>query len=99
MKNRHIDVTRKVLILLFLACDGGEMLYGNLDYDEPENIFDETYASMNNMLIQCGFSPLDSRDPFDWMVLYCIATANEFFDIDENIKSFLSEIFNTSEQD
>ena len=99
MKNRHIDVTRKVLILLFLACDGGEMLYGNLDYDEPENIFDETYASMNNMLIQCGFSPLDSRDPFDWMVLYCIATANEFFDIDENINSFLSEIFNTSEQD
>ena len=98
MKNRHIDVTRKVLILLFLACDGGEMLYGNLD-DEPEDIFDETYVSMNTMLIQCGFSPLCSRDPFDWMVLYCIATANEFFDIDENIKSFLSEIFNTSEQD
>lgn len=98
MKNRNIDVTRKVLILLFLACDGGETVYGSLSEESPEDIFDDTYARLTAMLLSCGFPPLDSRNPFDWMVLYCIATADDVIDIDDNIRNFLSEIFDTSEE-
>lgn len=96
MKNRRIDVTRKVLILLFLASDGGEV-YGNLDGETDEDIFEDTYARLTTMLLNCGFPPLDSRKPFDWMVLYCLAKSEDIIDIDENIRDFLSEIFASSD--
>lgn len=92
MANRETDVTRKVLILLFLACDGGESEYGDDCGESPEDVFEDTYARLSSMLADCGFSPLDPRVPFDWMVLYCMV-ADDFVDIDENIPRFLSEIF------
>ena len=92
MENRETDVTRKVLILLFLACDGGEGNYGDDSFDTPENVFQATYIRLNSMLLDCGFGALDSRVPFDWMVLYCIC-ADENILIDENIQNFLSSIF------
>lgn len=95
MANRETDVTRKVLILLFLACDGGETKYGDLSYETPEDVFEDTYARLSSMLYDCGFSPLDSRVAFDWMVLYCMV-ADDPADIDNNIIQFLSEIFKGS---
>jgi len=92
MANRETDVTRKVLILLFLACDGGETKYGDYSNETREDIFEDTYARLISMLAYCGFPPLDSRIPFDWMILYCMV-ADDFVDIDDNIPQFLSEIF------
>lgn len=98
MANREIDVTRKVLILLFLACDGGETEYGDFSDVSAEDIFEDTYARLSSMLSDCGFAPLDSRTPFDWMVLYCMV-ADDSVSIDENIPRFLSEIFKAPESD
>ena len=104
MKQRHIDVTRKVLILLFLA--SYEENEDDYDFYEENNVdgnhdkktlFEDTYLRLSFMLKKCGFSPIDSRNPFDWMVLYCLASSEEFYDIDENIRDFLREIFNISE--
>ena len=98
MANREMDVTRKVLILLFLACDGGETNYGDFSDDTPEDIFADTYARLSSMLADCGFAPIDSRIPFDWMVLYCMV-ADDFVSVDDNIPRFLGEIFRTSADD
>lgn len=97
MTNRETDVTRKVLILLFLACDGGDSDYADHSDETAEDIFEDTYARLSSMLADCGFSPLDPRNPFDWMVLYCMV-ADDFIDIDENIPNFLSAIFRDSEE-
>ena len=92
MASRETDVTRKVLILLFLACDGGETAYGEYSDEDPEDLFQDTYARLSSMLADCGFPPLDSRIPFDWMVLYCMV-ADDMTSIDENIPKFLAGLF------
>lgn len=92
MARRETNVTRKVLILLFLACDGGKTQYGDHSFESPEDIFEDTYSRLSRMLADCGFPPLDPRTPFDWMVLYCMV-ADDLTEIDENILRFLSAIF------
>ena len=105
MLNRKTDVTRKVLILLFLATDGGMTADmesdGFDDYDEyddydddptPEEMFEDMYARMNSMLSDCGFAMLDPRVPFDWMMMYCMCADDSIF-IDGRVQHFLSEIF------
>ncbi len=98
MANRETDVTRKVLILLFLACDGGDTDYGEFSDEDAEDVFQDTYARLSSMLADCGFPPLDSRIPFDWMVLYCMV-ADDLTGIDENIPKFLAGIFQPSGED
>lgn len=100
MLNRKVDVSRKALILLFLATDGGADLedYENTDEKrcpkEPEEVFDDAYSRINHMLTDCGFAPLDARCAFDWMVLYCMCVdADDTFLIDGRIRRFLKEIF------
>ena len=97
MTSRETDVTRKVLILLFLACDGGDAEDDYSD-DSEEEVFEDTSARLNSMLADCGFAPLDSRIPFDWMVLYCLA-ADDSIEVDEKITRFLTEIFRPSAEE
>ena len=92
MQHREADVTRKVLILLFLATDGGESAYGDLSDDEAEMVFQSMELRLNTMLADCGFPPLDPRTPFDWMVLYCMCADESIF-IDDNVRAFLAGIF------
>ena len=96
MIQRETDVTRKVLILLFLATDGGETKYGNRSQEELsfEGRFSDMYQRLNRMLSDCGFSELDARIHFDWMVLYCMC-ADETIYIDGKLQRFLSAIFRT----
>lgn len=92
--HRKTDVSRKALILLFLATDGAarsDDFDDELPDDEDED-FESRYARLNTMLYDCGFSPLDSRSPFDWMVIYCMCIEEAMF-IDTEIESFLSAIF------
>lgn len=93
MLHRKTDVTRKALILLFLATDG-ETQFDMLDDDLPEDEedFESRYARLNTMLCDCGFAPLDSRSPFDWMIIYCMCIEDAMF-IDTEVEAFLSAIF------
>ncbi|MDE7261624.1 MAG: hypothetical protein K2N78_06120 [Oscillospiraceae bacterium] len=93
MMNRKMDVSRKVLVLLFLATDGG--LDDEYEYEEEEEeVFEDAYSRMNGMLVNCGFAPLDPRCAFDWMVLYCMCVdAEDSLLIDSRIHRFLEEIF------
>ena len=94
MANRKVDITRKVMILLFLATDGGTSIYGDWRETESsrEEVFEERYERLKIMLIDCGFAPLDPRAPFDWMVLYCMC-ADDVFLIDTQMQEFLRETF------
>ncbi len=103
IKNREIDVSRKILILLFLATDGAEYYSDENyeDYDEAfddyydmdeEDVFKETYLRLSAMLNECGFAPLDPRVPFDWMILYCMCVSDTW-EIDQKMKEFLKEAF------
>ncbi|MGN0794500.1 MAG: hypothetical protein ACI4MG_08540 [Aristaeellaceae bacterium] len=87
MKNRKADVTRKVLMLLFLATDDGDgtgdewqddEAYDEEDWPGEESgdaAFRSTRLRMNQMLADCGFRQLDPRNAFDWLVLYCMRSS------------------------
>lgn len=107
MKSRKADVTRKVLILLFLATAqdlgseeeadydllGEEYLEEELEYEPTrDEVFKNLYQQLNDMLIQCGFSVLDPRSPFDWLILYCIC-AEDMFDLDIRMREVFKEMF------
>ena len=96
MKSRKKDVTRKVLILLFLATDGsGSDFIQDEDEEEPftqEEQFLDLYTRMNFMLASCGFQKLDPRNPFDWMILYCISTG-DLWESDQRLPAMLRAAF------
>ena len=95
-KNRRADVTRKALILLFLATDGDYEENG-YDYDlTAEEVFEDIYERLNDMLFFCGYCELDPRNPFDWVILYCIYV-EDLFDIDPKIQQLLGEVFQEQE--
>ncbi len=94
MKRRKADITRKSLILLFLATDG-DYEEEEYDYDlelTEEEVFEDIFQRLNDMLFFCGYSELDPRNPFDWMIIYCIYV-EDLFDIDPKMQSVLSELF------
>lgn len=92
MKYRKTDVTRKVLILLFLATDPG-MDQEEDDYEiTDDEVFEDLHQRLNDMLTLCGFSMLDPRVPFDWLILYCICV-KDLFDIDIRMKTIFKEMF------
>ena len=94
MWNRKTDISRKALILLFLATDGGVEEEASCEDEEAEDFFEDSYRRMNGMLANCGFAPLDPRCAFDWMVLYCMCVdAEDSLLIDNRIHQFLEEIF------
>lgn len=92
MLHRRADVSRKALILLFLATDGATETLDDDDLPEEDEDFESRYARLNTMLCDCGFAPLDSRSPFDWMIIYCMCIEEAMF-IDTEIESFLEAIF------
>ena len=87
MKTGKTDVNRKTMILLFLATDGGEELSDDWEEDEdwedeeeendPDADFRSSYLRINQMLSSCGYCMLDPRNPFDWVVLYCMRVSSD----------------------
>lgn len=108
MKNRKTDVTRKVLILLFLATDGGDMpaedwqnedWYDN-EWESQEDNADAAFRSscmrINRMLADCGYGMLDPRNAFDWITLYCMRVEDESVSMDglnERLSHVLEVLF------
>lgn len=101
MKKRKLDVSRKALILLFLATDGSESEFEELDEDEDiltrDEIFENVKSRLNRMLTACGFQKLDPRSPFDWVVLFCICVEN-IWEVDERMEHMLQAMFRSEEE-
>ena len=80
MKTGRMDVNRKTMMLLFLVTDGGEGASGGWKDEEetdPDADFRSSYIRMNQMLSSCGYCMLDLRNPFDWMIVYCMKSASD----------------------
>lgn len=96
MESRKLDVSRKVLILLFLATDGCDTDFSDEyeDYYEEsaEDVFLSIYIRLNAMLRDCGFPLLDPRNPFDWMILFCISSG-DLWESDSRLQSILTSMF------
>lgn len=93
MESRKLDVSRKVLILLFLATDGTDSDYEEFDLlESPDDLFESLYIRMDTMLEACGFPQLDPRNPFDWIILFCIATG-DLCNTDERLQELLMQMY------
>ena len=92
MKSRKMDVSRKVMILLFLATDEGLIVDELEEKATTEERFEDLYSRLDAMLIRCSFASLDPRVPFDWLVLYCIY-ANNMEEVDQRMRVLFDEMF------
>jgi hypothetical protein len=99
MRSREEDVTRRVLLLLYLITEGG--ITGEdsdafiLDEDlADEERFEEHYWRLNSMLNDCGMSRLDPRNVFDWLILYCLKSSDDEA-MSERMQGVLDVIFDT----
>lgn len=95
MRNRTEDVSRKVLLLLYIVTGGvlnGE--YDELDEEYIETVeWLETHCErINDMLIECGMSIIDPRNPFDWLILYCLKPGQDDF-MSERMEQIVQELF------
>lgn len=75
MRSRTEDVSRKVLLLLYLITGGvWDTEYDELDeeYLSSREILEEHCRRINQMMEKCGMSSMDPRNPFDYLVLYCL---------------------------
>ena len=119
MRSRKKDVTRKTLILLFLASYSGEdgiaqdrpeedKAYADDDFDDlsfpedeeltKEDVFLDTRDRIDFMLSLCGFSALDPRSPFDWLILYCMC-AEDLLDMDDRMRGMFMQMFGEQPQE
>lgn len=101
MASRQIDVTRKVLILLFLATDGNDESDEYDEYDAEsewsrDDLFEDRLRRMNTMLVSCGYRQIDARNPFDWMILYVISV-DDIFETDSQMDEILKALFSTAQ--
>lgn len=98
MKSRQADVTRKILILLFLATDAG---WQEDEEDEfvptADEVFEDLYSRLDSMLTLCGFSVIDPRVPFDWLILYCICVP-DMLDVDARMHAIFREMFGEDDE-
>lgn len=96
MEARKQDISRKTLILLFLATDGTDSDFSEeADEDEletPDDLFLSIFIRLNMMLVSCGFPQLDPRSPFDWIVLFSI-TSGDLWESDARLQEILNSIF------
>lgn len=91
MKNRHIDVSRKALLLLYIVSEGETDMdrYSVLDeaYHTPAERLASHATTVDAMLADCGMGALDPRGPFDWLVMYCMC-----HDVDDGMSERMERV-------
>lgn len=98
MHNREEDVTRRILLLLYLVTDGAiteDDVYNSYpEYDDLTDLqrFDLHYWRLKAMLYDCGMSNIDPRNSFDWLILYCLKASPEEA-MSERMQAVLDFIF------
>ena len=101
IRNHVEDVPRKLLILLYVVTENGGSAY------DPYRELDETYITLeervedhwwtlNAMLNDCGMAPLDTRNPFDWLILYAIAADDSEF-MSDRMEQVIARLFDDEE--
>lgn len=97
MRSRKIDVSRKVLLLLYLVTegldDGG--LEEAMGWREitPEERLEEHVWNIDLMLRECGFGSLDPRNPFDWLILYSLRSTGDEEAMSDRLSAVLAVLF------
>lgn len=95
MKNRNEDVTRKALLLLYIVTGGvWTETYDELDeaYVTSEEMLIEHCKRINKMLEDCGMRYMDTRNPFDYLVLFCLKSKRSEF-MSERMEQMVEELF------
>lgn len=103
MRNRKEDVSRKVLILLYLITEAfdemeeeaGEEDYYLDDFEEDEDSdtrLEIRFEKMNLFLDSYGMNLLDPGNPFDFLVLYAMKTQEGDF-VSDRMEAVLSVLF------
>lgn len=105
MRSRAVEVSRKVLMLLFLATDGepirqdaaddvydDDLWFDEEDEEDDDARFRSAFVRMETMLTDCGMRGIDLRVPFDWMILHCLCGADSL-EIDGQVERFLETMF------
>ena len=97
MRARKLDVTRKVLLLLYLVTEGLDD--GAMDEAmgwepaSPAERLEEHTWDLDLMLHECGMSPLDPRNPFDWLILYSLRSDGEEEAMRDRLTAVLTALF------
>lgn len=97
MKNRREDVSRKVLLLLYLVTEEfdepeEEDWYLEEDEDDPDTVLEMRFERVNLFLESCGMNRLDPGSPFDFLVLYAMKTDGGDF-VSDRMREVLDELF------
>lgn len=95
MKARTQDVTRKVLLLLYIVTGGVHHdFYEEMDEEDisPEEFLEFHCRNMNRMLNECGMGRIDPRDAFDFLILYSIRPEQDAF-MSERIAEIVDELY------
>lgn len=97
MKSGSEDVSRKALLLMYLVTGGvWDQEYDELDeaYIQPREFLEAHCKRLNHMLQQSGMRRIDPRNPFDYLVLYCLRPEDELF-MSDRMAQLAAEIFQT----
>jgi hypothetical protein len=97
--NREEDVTRRILLLLYLVTEGGITGKDDDAYLLDEDMsdlerFEEHFWRLNAMLTDCGFSRIDPRSVFDWLILHCLKSGDDE-SMSDRMQAVLDVIFDT----
>lgn len=97
IKNRKEDVSRKLLLLLYIATENEGIGEDDFEsyYDESlslEQRIEDHWWTINAMLGDCGMVPLDPRNAFDWLILYAIS-ADEDTPMSERLEQTIAYMF------
>lgn len=98
MKSRKEDITRKVLLLLYIATGGvWDEQYDETDeaYTDGSQFLEFHCKCMNRMLKECGMNRIDPRNIFDYLIIYCLRPEDDMF-MSDRLASVISQIFEVS---
>lgn len=97
IRNRRADVSRKILLLLYLVTEGLDdgAIEESMGWELPDPAaqLEEHSWNIDLMLHECGYAPLDPRNPFDWLVLYSLKVDGETEAMSDRLASVLAELF------
>ncbi|MBR5088680.1 MAG: hypothetical protein IK093_04565 [Ruminiclostridium sp.] len=92
IKNRHKDVPRKLLLLLYIVTENNIS-----DSAAPaEDGIADHWDTVNAILTDCGMAPLDPRNAFDWIILY-ILSANPEEVMSDKLETVINELYGNIE--
>ena len=100
IRGRKEDVSRKLLLLLYVVTENEGIVMDNYDYyDETltlEQRVEDHWYTINAMLNDCGMVPLDPRNASDWLILYAVSTDDEDTPMSERLEQVIKFMFDDS---